>query len=395
MLFASPFLSPALLPVPYRPASVSAQAPCDGKQASVHTMQPGKPVRAGDWGCAETLVFPPGVFWLEPRGKATIKLCENTTHVHLAAGAYIKGAIEYSAPSALAPVLRATGHGVLSGEHYVYQANVAANFTAVKSDATSLRMWWHRGGTGGAGDAAQEWHCVGPTLHAPPFNSMDMATRPAVLLADYKQVGAFFYQTDGPEIYENSVVQDVFLHVNDDALKAYYSNVSVSRATIWKGLNDPVVQLGWAARDVHHVRIETLRVVHARYLSAAMYVPSAIFGASPFYSAGTVLPNNTIALDATDIVCEGVGCPALLRLTPLQSYNVQLRDVAFPDGLDAGGSLGIGVSMVPAASPAVSMGLHIANWTVSNRTVTMDNFQACSLGKLNIDVSYWGQWDIS
>ena len=126
-----------------------------------------------------------------------------------------------------------------------------------------------------------------------------------------------------------------------------------------------------------------------------MYVPSAIFGASPFYSAGTVLPNNTIALDATDIVCEGVGCPALLRLTPLQSYDVQLRDVAFPDGLDAGGSLGIGVSMVPAASPAVSMGLHIANWTVSNRTVTMDNFQACSLGKLNIDVSYWGQWDIS
>ena len=137
-----------------------------------------------------------------------------------------------------------------------------------------------------------------------------------------------------------------------------------------------------------------MRVVHARYLSAAMYVPSAIFGASPFYSgAGIVLPNYTIALDATDIICEGIGCPALLRLTPLQSYALKLRNVAFPDGLTAGGA--IGVSVIQAAHPPVSMGLHITNWTVCNRSVTMDNFQSNSLGELDIDISYWGQWQIS
>ena len=98
---------------------------------------------------------------------------------------------------------------------------------------------------------------------------------------------------------------------------------------------------------------------------------------------------------ATDVECEGIGCPALLRLTPLQSYDLELRDVAFPDGL--GGSnerLCIGESEVPATQPPVSMALRISNWSIGTQRVTMANFQSQRLGRLNIDVSYWGQWKI-
>merc|ERR1711871_1362526 len=159
----------------------------------------------------------------------------------------------------------------------------------------------------------------------------------------------------------------------------YHSNVSVSRVTVWKIRNDPVVQMGWQPRAIHNVHIDTLRVIHARYISASMYVPSAIFGASPLYSpsGGAVQPRSTIALVAKDVECEGIGCPALLRLTPLQSYDVVLRDVVFPDGL-AGGCkrLRIGESEVPAAQPAISMALHISNWSIGTQCVTMDNFQS-------------------
>ena len=75
----------------------------------------------------------------------------------------------------------------------------------------------------------QAWYCVGPTVANAPFNVHDFfgggggATekKAAVHLADYKQVGSYFYQTDGPQLYPQSTMRDVFLHVNDDAIKAY------------------------------------------------------------------------------------------------------------------------------------------------------------------------------
>ena len=51
---------------------------------------------------------------------------------------------------------------------------------------------------------------------------MDMggSDNPAVIISDYKQVGAWFLQTDGPQMYPGSRVQYVFYHANDDVIKA-------------------------------------------------------------------------------------------------------------------------------------------------------------------------------
>jgi len=118
------------------------------------------------------LVLPTGSLLdeLDPQGVAPklgenhIKLAPNTRWVYLAPGAYVKGAIEYTTKSNF----YATGHGVLSGEHYVYQANPSTYYQGVKSDNTSLRMWGHKSLGGG-----QTWFCQGPTITAPPFNTMD------------------------------------------------------------------------------------------------------------------------------------------------------------------------------------------------------------------------------
>ncbi|ERS97553.1 dextranase [Sporothrix schenckii ATCC 58251] len=380
VIFASPFLAASDVP------SMTA--------ANTHTMTPG-PINNGDWGNKSILYFPPGVYYMNQDqsgnvgklGSNHMRLGSNTYWVHFAPGAYVKGTIEYFTTAAH---FYATGHGVLSGENYVYQANAAEDYVAVKSDTTSLRMWWHNNLVRG-----QTWTCQGPTIAAPPFNTMDFNGNSDVSsrISNYKQVGAFFFQTDGPEIYANSIVHDVFWHVNDDALKIYYSGASVSRATIWKGHNDPVIQMGWTVRSISGVTIDTLNVIHARYSKSETVVPSAIIGASPFYEDGmTVSPNESISMSVSNIVCEGL-CPALMRITPLQSYtNFKVTNVSFPDGLQTN-SIGIGESLIPAAS-GVTMDLIISNWTVNGTKVTMSDFGSTDLGQFNIDVSYWGEWEI-
>lgn len=203
-------------------------------------------------------------------------------------------------------------------------------------------------------------------------------------------MGSYFYQTDGPTLPPSSVLSDAFLHVNDDAVKAYHSDQTVERVVVWKGHNDPVIQLGWVVRDLKSIRIDQLHLIHSRYRRDEMVVPSALIGASPFYnSTGQhVDPTKAIRLNVTNVVCEGPSA-SLMRITPLQSYlDVHIDNLSFPDGLQPIA----GESRVPAAPVPISMGLHITNWTVSGQLVTMHNFQA--IGRLNIDLSYWGQWGI-
>jgi hypothetical protein len=385
MIFASPFLPSDMVP--------------NTAGGNVKIMKPG-PINQGDWGTSEILYFPPGVYWMNSNGDDVkpkygenhIKLDQNTDWVHFAPGAYVKGAVEYTTHRDF----YATGHGVLSGEHFVYQANPKTYYQAVKNDTFSLRMWSHYklNGTG------QTWYCVGPTIAAPPFNTMDFydvserdAPSVSTRISDYKQVGAFYFQTDGPQMYPNSVAHDVFYHANDDAIKAYYSGVSISRLTVWKVHNDPIIQMGWKARQVSDVSIDTLNVIHTRYRQSNPGVPSSIIGASPLYNTSDKIdPGKYISLNISNVVCEGL-CPALLSITPLQNYqNFNISNIAFPDGLQ-NNSIGIGQSIVHASS-GLEMRLTISNWTVGGEKVTMSNFQSDSLGQLNIDVSYWGQWKI-
>lgn len=380
LIFASPFLPADKIPLM--------------NSANTKTMSPG-PINNGDWGSSSILYFPAGVYWMNQNqsghyqayGQNHMRLSPKTYWVYLAPVAYVKGAIEYSTKQDF----YATGHGILSGEHYVYQANPATHYQAKKSDGTSLRMWWHNS-IGGS----QTWRCVGPTINSPPFNTMDFNGNHqgiSVRISDYKQVGAFFFQTDGPEMYPNSVVHDVFYHVNDDAIKTYYSGVSISRITIWKCHNDPIIQMGWTTRSVKGITIDTLNVIHTRYIKSETYVPSAIIGASPFYGSGSVDPSKSISMVISNVVCEGL-CPSPFRITPLQSYkNFDVRNISFPDGLQTN-RIGIGESLIPAA-PGVTMDLRISGWTVGGQRVTMSNFQSDKLGQFNIDVSYWGQWSIS
>ncbi|KAL2827986.1 glycoside hydrolase [Aspergillus cavernicola] len=349
VIFASAFLPDELVPS------------LDGPDTKV--MTPGA-FSVADIGGAPIVYFPPGVYWIhsEPVGLTHIKLDASTYWVHLAPGAFVKGAVEYTTGN---KDFYATGHGVLSGEIYVYQANVEAGYTAEKSDLTIPR----------------------PTTSSPPFNTMDLKDGSidrediSVDIFDYKQVGAFFMQTDGPQMYMDGTVRDVFYHCNDDAIKTYQSD-------------------GWQPRNAHGVAIDTLYIIHTRYRKSETYVPSSIIGASLIYNGEPRLdPSMTISISVSNIICEGPS-PGLFRLTPLQNYaDFKVTGVNYVDGL-VGGSVPIGDSIIATTedttypgSEDLSMGLSISDWTVKGERVTMENAE--TLGQWNINAAYDGQWSIA
>ena len=207
-----------------------------------------------------TLIFNPGVYWFTSVAHAA--LSRTVDWVYFAPGASVKGAISFNT---VAPVMKATGHGVLSGEQYVYQANIEAGYRNEQSNQQGLRMW-----SGVSSDDQQTFVLAGVTVNAPPFNSVDSTGNLAALstrASDYKQVGAFFGQTDGPENYPGSTVRDVVYHSNDDTIKAYYSNVRIDRVTVWKGPPPPPVQLGRGSRPLATVSVGGVAVLHSRYPS--------------------------------------------------------------------------------------------------------------------------------
>ncbi|KAL0479553.1 hypothetical protein AKO1_007738 [Acrasis kona] len=380
LIFASPPLTRNMVP--------------DMNATNTHVMKPG-PINNNDLGSSEIIYFPPGVYWVNQvdkqddvygkYGQNHIKLHPNTYWVYFGAGSYVKGAIEYTTQN---KNFYATGFGVLSGEHYVYQANIQLNYSAVKSDQFSLRMWSHNSIKRG-----QMWFCVGPTISSPPFNTLDFRPSDSSLtISDYKQVGSYFYQTNGPQIYSGSVIRDVFYHVNDDAIKTYYSNVLVERVIVWKCHNDPVVQMGWSWRNISNVTVDSLFVIHTRYFKSETFVPSAIIGASPFYSPDQkVRPEASVSVTFSNLICEGL-CPSLVRIVPLQSYNnLLILNASFPDGLMRND---IGRSIV-SKQKNIKMGIKIMNWFIAGEKVTMSNFKTDSLGRFDIDSSYWGQWSIN
>lgn len=350
--------------------------------------------------------FGPGVYWFT--GKAHAILSTSVDWVYFAPGAYVKGAVQYTSG---ATSLKATGFGVLSGEQYVYQANPAQGYTNIKSDATSLKMWRGQSDTVG-----QTWTLHGVTVNAPPFNSMDFygpVDSMSIYASDYKQVGAFFGQTDGIEMYPGSHCHDIFYHAGDDVIKTYYSNVLAERIVIWKTSNAPIIQFGWYQRTLNNITIDHVDVIHTRYNTQEVDYPRALVGSSASY----LDPDSTSDADINSWISnytvsnwrsEGIS-PALIGINPLGNIdtflvkNVWIEQLAaettqvgmssyrvFTDANNGNAAVKLG-----SKSPN-GIGLTIQDYYVGSTHITFaaGNWDSFSLGRLNIDGAYSGKWTV-
>lgn len=348
--------------------------------------------------------FGPGIYWMT--GTTHPKLASSVNWVYFAPGAYVKGVIEYTSS---ASHLKATGFGVLSGEQYVYQANTAENYKNIKSDKTSLRMW-----QGYLPNQGVTWTLSGVTVNAPMFNSMDFTGQLDTFKvdgSDDKQVGGFFGQTDGIENYPGSHVRDVFYHSGDDTIKTYYSNVLVERVDVWKTSNAPIVQFGWHQRQVSNITVDSVNVIHSRYISQAKPYPRALIASAASYlnMYSTSEADTSMDLSHFNISnwrAEGIS-PALFGINPLVNIDTFLIDNVWIEKLALSGT-GMDMSTftvftdgnrnnekvkLGAQSPN-GVGLTIKDYYVGNEHITLagNNWDSYSKGRLNIDGYYWGHW---
>ncbi|WAO87398.1 Hypothetical protein NCS54_00470500 [Fusarium falciforme] len=393
LIFASPMIPDDLIPSKISP--------------DTQVMKPGS-ITQRSLGSKPTLYFEAGVYWMEKDGilgKDHIKLHPNTHYVYFEPGSYVKAAFEFTTRHA---DFYTIGNGVVSGEHYAYMANTIQNYTAVKDDRYSLRMFWHQSVMDN-----QTWHCVGPTLNSPPFNTMDLHpmyhtpheedNKASAHIRDYKQVGAFYFQTDGTQMY-NGTVRDVFWHVNDDAIKLYHSGAQLDRLTIWKARNNAVIQMGWKPRNVGGVSVNKVRIIHNRWIQPNAYVPSSILGVSPIYADPKEIdPSRKMSLRINDLVCEGI-CAALMTIAPLQNFDLEIQNVRFEKmhndtvvrlgrsvvGMDAGE----GVDNFTPGQGNLTLGIAIRNWTIGGQRVDGTNWREDQLGQLYIHPDFYGDWSI-
>ncbi|PNH76989.1 hypothetical protein VD0001_g554 [Verticillium dahliae] len=393
LIFASPMIPDDLIP--------------SKTSTGTQVMKPGRLTREA-LGSKPTLYFEAGVYWVEKDGilgKDHIKLFPSTHYVYFEPGTYIKGAFEYTTRH---PDFYTVGHAVVSGENYAYMANTIKDCTAVKDDRYSLRMFWHQSVMDN-----QTWYCIGPTLNAPPFNTMDLHpmnhtpheedNKVQSHIQDYKQVGAFYFQTDGTQMYKGTV-RDVFWHVNDDAIKLYHAGAQLEGLTVWKARNNAIIQMGWKPRDVSDVSVKHVRLIHNRWIQPNAYVPSAILGASPFYADPKLVdPSRKMSLHISDLVCEGV-CAALMTMAPLQNFDLLVENVHFEKmhddvtvrlghsvvGMDAGENMN---NYTPGQGN-LTLGIVIRNWTIGGQRVDGTNWSEHQLGQVSVHPEFEGDWSI-
>ncbi|KAL2278163.1 hypothetical protein FJTKL_14588 [Diaporthe vaccinii] len=372
LIFASPMPSADLVP--------------DQSSPSTYVVPPG---RVPDLSNIENrnVYFAAGTYWMTATDHTV--LSESVEWVYLAPGAFVKGAIEFTTN---ASTLKATGHGVLSGEQYVYQANTADDYQNEKSNADSLRMWSGYS----TPDKQQTFVLAGVTTNAPPFNSIDFTgdlETISIDQSDYKQVGAFFGQTDGTTLHTGSSVRDTFYHSGDDTIKTYGSNITVRDVVVWKGKTAPVIQFGWLSRNLSNITVDGVDVIHMKYSSNASH-PS-IIGANQVYGYSED-DTSTADLDNTvrdvffgNIRAEGIG-GNLMRIVPLAHYeNITIENVSLEAFSDRSNS--IYRSEFPlwedGDGDVVSItGFAVRNFTVGGEPIlpVLGNIGPFELGGLNI-----------
>jgi hypothetical protein len=84
-----------------------------------------------------------------------------------------------------------------------------------------------------------------------------------------KVIGGWTYNTDGIAAYANSSVSHCFIWANDDNLKIYRDNITVTDCVCWQLNNGGVIQLSWGNGSSTNVTMSHIDVLHAEWNSQA------------------------------------------------------------------------------------------------------------------------------
>lgn len=162
--------------------------------------------------------------------------------IYLAGGAYVRGRLR----TTNVQNVTIRGRGVLSGEDYPHGSTEADNLLNIRGMQTKQIL------------------IEGITfVNSPLYNICIDGFHNTV--RNVKMIG-WYFGTDGVYVGGDSLVEDCFIKVNDDALKLYVSNTVVRDCVIWQLENGAPFQISWnmpSDNSGFHVKnIDIIRMEH-------------------------------------------------------------------------------------------------------------------------------------
>ncbi|WP_083890758.1 glucodextranase DOMON-like domain-containing protein [Luteimicrobium xylanilyticum] len=387
-------------------------APTDA-DGSIYRPAPGK-VDDLDSITQDIVYFGPGTYSMGADYRA--QLPANVKWVYLAPGAYVKGAFRF--PHDTQAHYKVTGLGVLSGEQYVYEADTANGYAHTTSDnchVSCVKMLQFE-----SSDTQQTLDLQGVTIASPPYHSFvvyahDGDTEIPVTgfqmnVENYKQVGSWYWQTDGIELYDGGRMKDTFFHANDDVLKLYHSDVDIKNTVIWKNENGPVVQWGWTPRDIDGVTVADTDVIHNRMYWKDVKYNTCIFNSSSHWEDMSATDRADTATTVknmrfTNTRVEGMTNCAIRDFALSNTRNVEIDGLHIDawNDLDPSSQVSLLKRYTDTAGNKVSIGnetqdgdgILLHDYTVGGVPVLKagDNWASDELGRLDFDADTWDSWD--
>jgi hypothetical protein len=379
------------------PASGSTYYPPQGQVTNLNTIS------------EEIVYFRPGTYYMTSKYHALLP--KQVKWVYLAPGAYVKGAIRF--PDDSQGLYKVTGYGVLSGEQYVYEADTANNYDHLSGSSnchsTCVKMLQFASAQG----RQQHLDLQGVTINEPPYHSFvvygDEQTF-SMRVENYKQVGSWYWQTDGIELYRGSTMKNTFFNANDDVLKMYHSDVTIDNTVIWKNENGPVIQWGWTPRNIDNVRVSNTHVIHNRmYWKDVKYNTCILNSSSHWENTGSTTTANPSTwvknMTFENITVEGMTNCAIrvFALSSTENIHVKNLKIGAWSHLDPSSQVSLlkrysnssGQKVALGNETRDSRGLKLENYTVGGTVIDKagSNWAADKLGRIGFDADTWDNWN--
>ncbi|MEU0233374.1 MULTISPECIES: family 49 glycosyl hydrolase [unclassified Streptomyces] len=357
----------------------------------------------------EIVYFRPGTYYMTSKYHALLP--KQVKWVYLAPGAYVKGAIRF--PNDTQGLYKVTGYGVLSGEQYVYEADTNNNYDhlsgASNCHSSCVKMLQFESAPG----RQQHLDLQGVTINEPPYHSFvvygDEQTF-GMRVENYKQVGSWYWQTDGIELYRGSTMKNTFFNANDDVLKMYHSDVDIDNTVIWKNENGPVIQWGWTPRTIDNVRVSNTHVIHNRmYWKDVKYNTCILNSSSHWEDMGSTTkadPNTWVKnMTFENISVEGMTNCAVRVFALSSTENIHVKNLKIDawSQLDPSSQVSLLKRYTNTAGQKVNLGnetsqsrgLKLENYTVGGTVIDKagTNWAADKLGRIGFDTENWDNWN--
>jgi hypothetical protein len=143
-----------------------------------------------------------------------------------------------------------------------------------------------------------------------------------------KTIGGWTYNCDGIAAYAGSTVSHCFIWANDDNLKIYRNDITISDCICWQLNNGGIFQLSWGNGNSTNVKVSHIDILHAEWNNDQVNRGIISCVGDKFAEGGMYGLQQNFLFD--DVVTE-TAVPLVFRLSPNAASPDEIHGMVFKD----------------------------------------------------------------